>query len=224
VEREKNLVVEPGAGARTRLGGIGVDFKIWGEQTGGAFSIVEHPIDPRAVVPPHLHTREDEFSYVIEGELGARQGDEEVRLGPGGYLMKPRGILHSFLNPTDQPARILEIISPAGFEHCFKELGEYFATTEGQPDQEDRRDRRALRELVRLLVAAGDRGTARIDAAVLRNGTSPAAAAEADGNERRVPPVVATGPARMAGAPLRQPNRWRSRSWQASGCAWRSVS
>jgi quercetin dioxygenase-like cupin family protein len=134
VEREKNLVVEPGAGARTRLGGIGVDFKIWGEQTGGAFSIVEHPIDPRAVVPPHLHTREDEFSYVIEGELGARQGDEEVRLGPGGYLMKPRGILHSFWNPTDQPARILEIISPAGFEHCFKELGEYFATTEGQPD------------------------------------------------------------------------------------------
>lgn len=131
---DSNLVVEPGAGARTRIGGIGVDFKIWGEQTGGAFSIVEHPIDPHAVVPPHLHTNEDELSYVIEGELGARQGDEEVRLGPGGYLMKPRGILHSFWNPTDRPARILEIISPAGFEHYFKELGGYFASAEGQPD------------------------------------------------------------------------------------------
>jgi quercetin dioxygenase-like cupin family protein len=134
VARERNLVVEPGAGARVKIGGVGVDFKIWGEQTGGAFSIVEHPMDPRAVVAPHLHTKEDEFSYVIEGELGARQGDEEVRLGPGGYLMKPRGIVHAFWNPTDQPARILEIISPAGLEHCFEELGEYVATTEGQPD------------------------------------------------------------------------------------------
>jgi quercetin dioxygenase-like cupin family protein len=130
----ERLMIEPGQGESTRLGGIGVDFKIPAAATGGAFSIVEHPIDPRAVVPPHLHTNEDEFSYVIEGELGARQGHEEVQLGPGGYLLKPRGILHSFWNPTDRPARILEIISPAGFERYFKELGEYFASMEGQPD------------------------------------------------------------------------------------------
>jgi hypothetical protein len=95
---------------------------------------VEHPINPRAVVPPHRHKNEDEFSFVIEGELGARQGDQEVRLGPGGYLMKPRGMLHSFWNPTDEPTRILEIISPSGFEHYFKELGEYFASAEDLPD------------------------------------------------------------------------------------------
>jgi mannose-6-phosphate isomerase-like protein (cupin superfamily) len=129
----KELVVEPGAGAKTRLSGLGVDFKIWGEQTGGAFSIVEHPIDPRAVVPPHLHTKEDEISFVIEGTIGARQGDEEVTLGRGGYLVKPRGLLHSFWNPTDEPARILEIITPAGFEHYFEELGGYFASVE-RPD------------------------------------------------------------------------------------------
>jgi mannose-6-phosphate isomerase-like protein (cupin superfamily) len=131
----KELVVEAGEGASTRLGGIGVVFKIPGEATGGAFSIVEHPVDARGVVPPHLHKNEDEYSFVIEGEIGARIGDEEVRVGPGAYVIKPRGILHSFWNPTDEPARILEIISPAGFEKYFAELGEYFesAGTEG-PD------------------------------------------------------------------------------------------
>ncbi len=76
MKSEKNLVVEPGAGAKTKFGGIGVDFKIWGEQTGGAFSIVEHPIDPRAVVPPHIHTKEDEFSYLEpDGPAGSDPGD-----------------------------------------------------------------------------------------------------------------------------------------------------
>jgi quercetin dioxygenase-like cupin family protein len=129
----KDLLLEPGGGEQTRLGSMGVDFKIWGEQTGGAFSVVEHPIDPRGLAPPHRHENEDELSYVIEGVIGARQGDEEVQVEAGGYLMKPRGILHSFWNPTDEPARILEIISPGGFEHYFKDLGEYFASGQ-EPD------------------------------------------------------------------------------------------
>jgi mannose-6-phosphate isomerase-like protein (cupin superfamily) len=129
------LVLEPGEGRSTRLGSIGVDFKLWGEQTGGAFSVVEHPVDPRGMVPPHLHAHEDEFSYVLEGEIGARVGDVELTVGPGAYVAKPRGILHTFWNPTDEPARILEIISPAGFENYFVELGEYFTSVgNGQRD------------------------------------------------------------------------------------------
>jgi mannose-6-phosphate isomerase-like protein (cupin superfamily) len=122
------LVVESGEGFRpsTSMRGMGVEFKVPAELTDGAFSIVEHPVDPRALVPPHVHRNEDEFSFVIEGEIGARIGDVEVVVGPGAYVAKPRGILHTFWNPTDRPARILEIISPAGFERYFAEAGAYF--------------------------------------------------------------------------------------------------
>jgi mannose-6-phosphate isomerase-like protein (cupin superfamily) len=130
----ERLVVQPGEGDSTRLGTIGVDFKIGGEQTGGAFSIVEHPVDPRGMVPPHVHKHEDELSFVLEGRIGARIGDEELVVGPGAYVVKPRGILHTFFNPTDEPARILEIISPAGFEAYFAELGAYFASVGADRD------------------------------------------------------------------------------------------
>lgn len=106
------FVVEPDEGKSIWLAGIGVDFKIWGEETGNQFSIVEHPIEPGRLIPPHVHSREDEFSYVLQGRVGARVGDEEATAGPGSYILKPRGILHTFWNAGPEPARILEIISP----------------------------------------------------------------------------------------------------------------
>ena len=60
--------------------------------------MVEHPFPVGALVPPHLHTREDEYSIVTEGEIGFRSGDREVVLGPGGYITKPRGELHAMWN------------------------------------------------------------------------------------------------------------------------------
>ncbi|MFF4090074.1 cupin domain-containing protein [Streptomyces nigra] len=117
------FVVEPDEGKSIWLAGIGVDFKIRGEETGSQFSIVEHPIEPGRLVPPHVHSREDEFSYVLQGKVGARVGDEEATAGPGSYILKPRGILHTFWNAGPEPARILEIISPAGFEGFFAALG-----------------------------------------------------------------------------------------------------
>jgi mannose-6-phosphate isomerase-like protein (cupin superfamily) len=69
-------------------------------------------------VPPHLHTREDEYSIVTEGQIGFRSGDREVVLGPGGYITKPRGELHTMWNAGPEPARMIEVISPAGFEHA----------------------------------------------------------------------------------------------------------
>ena len=130
----KRLTISPTEGEQVQIGpGLGVVFKIQGHETGGAFSVVEHPIEPRTLVIPHVHEREDEFSYVLEGEIGARIGEQELTAGPGAYLLKPRGIPHTFWNPTDRPARVLEIISPAGFEMFFREWAAMLAAP-GEPD------------------------------------------------------------------------------------------
>ncbi|MFE2141429.1 cupin domain-containing protein [Streptomyces sp. NPDC059456] len=128
-------IVRPGEGTEGFLGPIGVAFKLWGDDTGGAVSVVEHPFPVGALVPPHLHTREDEYSIVTEGEIGFRSGERETVLGAGGYITKPRGELHTMWNAGPVPARMIEIISPAGFEHFFRELSEMLA--DGRPPAED---------------------------------------------------------------------------------------
>jgi quercetin dioxygenase-like cupin family protein len=115
-------VVMPGEGRSVWLGGMGVVFKVSGAETGGAFAIVEHPIEPGRLVLPHVHLHEDEYSYVLEGTIGARVGDHEVTAGPGSYVIKPRGLMHTFWNAGSDPDRLLEVISPAGFEAYFAEL------------------------------------------------------------------------------------------------------
>jgi quercetin dioxygenase-like cupin family protein len=70
------MIVEPGAGPLVDLGGMGVHFKIWGEATAGGLSVVEHPMAPGRLVPPHVHQVEDELSYVLEGTFGVRVGDQ----------------------------------------------------------------------------------------------------------------------------------------------------
>src|SRR5215216_2789466 len=125
-------VVHPGEGRAGELGSVGVVFKLWGQDTGGALSVVEHPFAVGALVPPHVHTREDEYSIVTEGEIGFRSGDREVVLGAGGYITKPRNEMHAMWNAGDVPARMIEVISPAGFENFFKELSELLST--GPPD------------------------------------------------------------------------------------------
>lgn len=116
-------VVQPGGGRAGRLGpGVGVHFKIDGADTGGALSVVEHPFAVGALVRPHVHTREDEISIVLDGEIGFRSEDQEVVLGPGGYIIKPRNQVHAMWNAGSVPARMIEIISPAGFEGFFREL------------------------------------------------------------------------------------------------------
>ena len=118
-------VVQPGEGRRGNLvPGIGVIFKIDGHDSGGGLSIVEHPFEIGALVPPHIHHLEDEFSIVIEGEIGFRSEDQEVVLGPGGYIIKPRGEVHAMWNAGKQPARMIEVISPAGFEGFFREFAD----------------------------------------------------------------------------------------------------
>lgn len=114
-------VVQPGEGRRHELmPGVGVIFKIDGADSGGALAVVEHPFEVGGVVPPHVHHREDEFSIVLEGEIGFRSEDKEIVLGPGGYIVKPRGEIHAMWNAGLTLARMIEIISPAGFEELFR--------------------------------------------------------------------------------------------------------
>ena len=116
-------VVGPRDGKAGFLGSIGVRFMIDGDETGRGFSLVEHPMSARALAAPlHRHTREDEYSYVLEGSVGALLGDDVVIGKPGDLIFKPRGQWHTFWNAGDEPARLLEIISPAGFERFFAEL------------------------------------------------------------------------------------------------------
>jgi mannose-6-phosphate isomerase-like protein (cupin superfamily) len=116
-------IVGPEDGKEGFLGSIGVRFLIDGSEAGERFSLVEHPMSPRALAAPlHLHTREDEYSFVLQGRMGAVLGDEVVEAGPGDLVFKPRDQWHTFWNAGDEPCRILEIISPAGFERFFQEL------------------------------------------------------------------------------------------------------
>jgi quercetin dioxygenase-like cupin family protein len=112
-------ILGPTDGESVDFGGLGVRFMVTGE----GFSLVEHPIAPRTLAAPmHVHQHEDEYSYVLEGEVGVQVGDEVRYARVGELVSKPRGIWHAFWNRADEPARLLEIISPAGFERYFAEL------------------------------------------------------------------------------------------------------
>jgi mannose-6-phosphate isomerase-like protein (cupin superfamily) len=113
---------------------------IGGDDSRGSFSLVEHPMSARALAAPlHRHSREDEYGYVLEGRVGALLGDEVVLGGPGDLIFKPRNQWHTFWNAGDEPARLLEIISPAGFERYFAELVALGGSAQAE--------REALREL-----------------------------------------------------------------------------
>jgi len=124
-------IIGPRDGKFTDLGSVGVRFMIWGAETGGLFSLVEHPIPPRTLAAPyHRHAREDEYSYVLEGRMGALLGDDVVYAEVGDLVYKPRNQWHTFWNAGDTPCRILEIIAQPGFEHFFNELGEAMAAVD----------------------------------------------------------------------------------------------
>jgi mannose-6-phosphate isomerase-like protein (cupin superfamily) len=129
-------VLGPQDGRAGTLGMIGVRFMIDGAGAGGRFSLVEHPMPPRALAAPlHRHRNEDEYSFVLEGRVGALLGDEVVHGGPGDLIFKPRGQWHTFWNAGDEPARLLEIISPAGFEQFFAELVDLGGALQATPEQ-----------------------------------------------------------------------------------------
>ena len=129
-------LIGPDEGREGFLGSIGVRFLIDGSEASERFSLVEHPMSPRALAAPlHRHTREDEYSFVLEGRMGALLGEDVVEAGPGALVHKPRNQWHTFWNAGDEPCRILEIISPAGFERFFVELVALGGPVKADPEE-----------------------------------------------------------------------------------------
>lgn len=116
------------------LGRVGAQSKLSGDDTSGLSSILEHPVLPRVLMHPHVHTQEDEYSDVRAGTIGARVRDDVYEeLGPGSLLCRPRTVPHTFWNPTHKGARLVEIVAPPGLDRFFAELGPLVA---GEPDPE----------------------------------------------------------------------------------------
>jgi quercetin dioxygenase-like cupin family protein len=105
------------------LFGVQFQYRLETANTDGRAAVLEVTIPPRTLVKPHQHSKEDEFSLILSGHVGARIGDEIYEeIGPGASVVKPREIPHAMWNVTDESARILEIVMPAGLEAYFKEL------------------------------------------------------------------------------------------------------
>jgi mannose-6-phosphate isomerase-like protein (cupin superfamily) len=145
VERTRFLV-GPNCGEAIWEGPIGTIVKVSADATGGDLSICEMPVAPGYMVPPHTHHDTDEWSYVLEGRIGARIGDDEFTAEPGSWILKPRGVMHTFWNAGPEPGRIIELLTPGRFEGFFRastalalsgeltderlaSLGEEYATT-----------------------------------------------------------------------------------------------
>ena len=130
----KPTVIGPNGGKLVTLQTVGVRFMIPGQDSENRFSLVEHPIPPLSLAAPlHRHSREDEYSFVLEGRMGALLGDDVVYAEVGDLVYKPRGQWHTFWNAIETPTRILEIISPSGFETFFEELAQI--VVDGVPDE-----------------------------------------------------------------------------------------
>jgi mannose-6-phosphate isomerase-like protein (cupin superfamily) len=98
--------------------------------TGGTHSLFELQCPPGDGPPPHIHSNEDETFIVLEGEveflIGAPEGLRVHRVGPGGCAFGPRGVAHTFRNPTDRPARVLVLATPGGFERFGRDVAKAF--------------------------------------------------------------------------------------------------
>jgi quercetin dioxygenase-like cupin family protein len=133
ISRTEVTVVQPGEGDTVALPGFGAVFKLSSRTNGGEVAIVEHPFAVGAITAPHRHTREDEHSIVIAGKIGFRSDESEVVLGPGGYITKPRGQMHAMWNAGNEPGRIIEVITPGGFENYFRDLAELLVAHSNDP-------------------------------------------------------------------------------------------
>jgi mannose-6-phosphate isomerase-like protein (cupin superfamily) len=130
------LKVGPNDGDRADFPRLGTRYIVRSADTDGRFALIEHTIPPRALAAPvHTHRNEDEYSFVLTGTMGAMIGDDVVEAGPGELVIKPRGIPHAFWNAGDEEVRLLELISPGGFDRYFTDLAPIL-TAPGEPDFE----------------------------------------------------------------------------------------
>ncbi len=130
------FVVPPDGGRATWTDGLNL-FMATGTSTGGALAFWESRLPAGSSPPLHVHTREDEAFYVLDGELTFRVGDEQVVVGPGAFLWGPRGVPHQYR--VDSPiARLLTIFVPGGGEELFFEMSRPAGALTMPPPSDDR--------------------------------------------------------------------------------------
>lgn len=116
---------------------LGTTYKVLSESVHGSAAIVEHTLEARSLgAPMHKHTHENEISYILEGELSVIQNGDVHTAGPGDYIVKPKGIFHTFWNPGEKRTRFIEIISPGNFEYYFAEMAPFMEP--GKPPKLDK--------------------------------------------------------------------------------------
>jgi quercetin dioxygenase-like cupin family protein len=116
-------VVLPDEAKTLSLYDVQFRYGIASAETDGRLALLEVTIPPRTLVKPHAHSKEDEFSLVLSGPIGVRVGEQTVEEVPtGSWLVKPRSVPHAMWNVSDQPARVLEVVSPAGLESYFEKI------------------------------------------------------------------------------------------------------
>ncbi len=114
----------PGEGEAIWLVGTLVTIKVAGELTGNALAVTEHLVPVGAGLPPHIHHVEDEILYILEGEIAGHCGAQPLRVGAGGTLFLPRGVAHTWHAAGAEPARLLMVTTPAGYERFCAAAGE----------------------------------------------------------------------------------------------------
>jgi mannose-6-phosphate isomerase-like protein (cupin superfamily) len=116
-----------------------MEFKVIGAETGGSLCVVELTSFPQNGPPPHIHHREDESFYVIDGQFSFLVDNRTIEADPGSFYRVPKGTLHTYQNIGTKPGRALVILTPAGFEKFWVEMADPVANLagpSGPPDPE----------------------------------------------------------------------------------------
>ena len=120
-------------GTRVAVVGDLYRYLATGDETDGKYAMIDAVVPPGGGPPPHIHRREEESFFVLEGEITFRLNDETIVAGPHTFLNMPIGSLHSFKNESEQPARMLITLAPAGLEKMFLEVGTVLTGKDPQP-------------------------------------------------------------------------------------------
>lgn len=116
-------IVQPGEGKHLRIfAGVEFRVKVSSEDSGGEFTLMDATNPAGTYLPPHIHRREDETFYILEGEFQFDVDGAILRAGPGATVFAPRGIPHAFKVTSSTPGRVLVMTTPGGIERCMEEL------------------------------------------------------------------------------------------------------
>jgi quercetin dioxygenase-like cupin family protein len=126
-------ILQAGEGRSIWVIGDRYTIKAAGRDTGAAFALIEALVPPGGGPPPHIHRREDEAFYVLEGELQFHVDGLDITAEAGAWITLAKGSLHHFKNVGSTPARMLILVTPAGLEDFFLEVGREAVAGESEP-------------------------------------------------------------------------------------------